>query len=59
VLRQVERARNLGTMFMYWRGDHARPVWERTLAALERMAAASSTSSARKAGRRRQAVAKA
>jgi hypothetical protein len=58
VLRQVERARNLGTMFMYWRGDHARPVWERTLAALERMAAASPTSTARKAGRRRQAVAK-
>lgn len=54
VLRQIQRARNLGTMFMYWRGDHARPVWESTLAALERTAA-SPTSSGRKGGRRGEA----
>lgn len=34
VLRQVRRARQLGTMFMYWRGDHDRQEWERTLGEL-------------------------
>jgi hypothetical protein len=34
VLRQVRRARRFGTMFMYWRGDHAQAEWEATLAEL-------------------------
>ncbi len=34
VLRQVRRARDLGTMFMYWRGDHEEPEWQRTLGGL-------------------------
>jgi hypothetical protein len=35
VLRQVRRARSLGTMFMYWRGAHGQAEWERTLAELQ------------------------
>lgn len=35
ILRQVRRARELGTAFMYWRGEHERPEWERTLAGLQ------------------------
>jgi hypothetical protein len=35
VVRQVRRAQRLGTMFMYWRGDHARDEWEGTLRDLE------------------------
>lgn len=34
VIREAERARELGTMFMYWRGDHGQAEWEATLAAL-------------------------
>lgn len=53
VLQQVRRAASLGTMFMYWRGDHARAVWEGTLAALERAGAASATSRGKKGRRKR------
>jgi len=53
VLRQVRRARGFGTMFMYWRGDHVRTVWESTLTELEREVAADATSSARKGRKRR------
>ncbi len=35
ILRQVRRARELGTAFMYWRGEHERPEWEQTLAGLQ------------------------
>lgn len=34
VLRQVQRSRRFGTMFMYWRGDHGQDEWEATLAGL-------------------------
>lgn len=36
VLTQVREAHRLGTMFMYWRGGHARAEWEGTLVELER-----------------------
>ena len=36
VLAQVREAHRLGTMFMYWRGDHSRAEWEGTLVELER-----------------------
>jgi len=36
VLAQVQEAERLGTMFMYWRGDHSRAEWEGTLRELER-----------------------
>jgi hypothetical protein len=36
VLAQVRDARRMGTAFMYWRGDHARDEWERTLVEIER-----------------------
>ena len=34
VIRQVRRARGFGTAFMYWRGDHNRSEWLRTLGEL-------------------------
>jgi hypothetical protein len=34
VIRQVNRARDLGTAFMYWRGNHDQSEWLSTLAAL-------------------------
>jgi len=55
VLQQVRRAERFGTMFMYWRGDHPRPVWERTLGELERAVAAPATSFASKSGTRKRA----
>jgi hypothetical protein len=35
VIRQVRRAREFGTAFMYWRGDHGQAEWERTLTELQ------------------------
>lgn len=35
VLRQVRRARSLGTSFTYWRGEHGRDEWDATLAELQ------------------------
>ena len=55
VLRQVERAEQFGTMFMYWRGDHPRPVWERTLDELERTVATRAPSFASKSRTRKRA----
>ena len=40
VIRQVRRARRLGTMFMYWRGDHSQGEWESTLAQLREIVSA-------------------
>jgi hypothetical protein len=44
VVRQVERARRNGTMFMYWRGDHDQREWDSTLGRLERVAAPAAAS---------------
>jgi hypothetical protein len=43
VLRQVRRARQLGTTFHYWRGDHDRPSWDRTLGELRGVVDADAT----------------
>jgi len=40
VILQVNRAHQLGTMFMYWRGDHGQAEWEATLAALREIVGA-------------------
>ena len=63
VLRQVRRARTLGTMFMYWRGDHGQAEWEATLQGLRGIVGVQSsagepaTAAARPAPRRRKAAA--
>jgi hypothetical protein len=36
VLAQVQEARRIGTMFMYWRGGHTHAEWETTLVRLQR-----------------------
>jgi hypothetical protein len=43
VIREVNRARQFGTMFMYWRGDHGRAEWLATLAALRDIVGADSS----------------
>jgi hypothetical protein len=40
VVNQARRARDLGTMFMYFRGDHGQAEWQATLAALGQIAGA-------------------
>jgi len=51
VLAQVREARRLGTAFMYWRGDHGRAEWERTLLEIEREVERSDVSTAVKTRR--------
>ena len=51
VIHQVQRARDIGTAFMYWRGDHDEAEWLSTLGALRDIVESSTLATSASAAR--------